>query len=127
MNLTRPIDATRIVWLRMTSSRRASAAPWPAPNKVLGAGAAVNGSEVRSSPGHERGALEREAAPPLALDGGGEVRPRRGRLLAILVTARPRQWIKNLLVIAAAGAAGALRNNGVPVRVGLAFVAFCLI
>ena len=50
-----------------------------------------------------------------------------GRLVAVLVTARPRQWIKNLLVIAAAGAAGALGQSGVPARVGLAFVAFCLV
>jgi decaprenyl-phosphate phosphoribosyltransferase len=48
-------------------------------------------------------------------------------MLAILVTARPRQWIKNLLVIAAAGAAGALGHDDVPVRVGLAFLAFCLL
>jgi decaprenyl-phosphate phosphoribosyltransferase len=40
---------------------------------------------------------------------------------------RPRQWIKNLLVIAAAGAAGALSHDDVPVRVGLAFVAFCML
>ena len=54
------------------------------------------------------------------------VRPRRGRLHATLALARPRQWIKNLLVIAAAGAAGALGTDGVLLRVGLAFVAFCL-
>jgi decaprenyl-phosphate phosphoribosyltransferase len=52
---------------------------------------------------------------------------RRGVLLAALVTLRPRQWIKNLLVIAAAGAAGALGHDDVPVRVGLAFLAFCLL
>ncbi|MDQ6836499.1 MAG: decaprenyl-phosphate phosphoribosyltransferase [Actinomycetota bacterium] len=51
----------------------------------------------------------------------------RGRLTAALVTARPRQWIKNALVIAAPGAAGALGHNGVPARVAAAFVAFCLI
>jgi decaprenyl-phosphate phosphoribosyltransferase len=56
-----------------------------------------------------------------------ELRPRRGRLHAALVTMRPRQWLKNVLVIAAAGAAGALGHDDVPVRVGLAFVAFCLI
>jgi decaprenyl-phosphate phosphoribosyltransferase len=44
-----------------------------------------------------------------------------------VVTLRPKQWIKNLLVIAAAGAAGALGRDDVPVRVGLAFVAFCLL
>ncbi len=46
---------------------------------------------------------------------------------AVLVTMRPRQWIKNALVVAAAGAAGALGHDDVPVRVGLACVAFCLL
>jgi decaprenyl-phosphate phosphoribosyltransferase len=52
---------------------------------------------------------------------------RRGRLRAALVTIRPRQWIKNGLVVAAAGSAGALGHDGVPVRVGLTCVAFCLL
>jgi decaprenyl-phosphate phosphoribosyltransferase len=51
----------------------------------------------------------------------------RGPLPAAVVTLRPRQWIKNLLVIAAAGAAGALGHDDVPVRVGLAFIAFCML
>lgn len=55
------------------------------------------------------------------------VSPRRGRVQALIATARPRQWIKNVLVIAAAGAAGALGHDDVPVRVALAFVAFCLL
>jgi decaprenyl-phosphate phosphoribosyltransferase len=55
------------------------------------------------------------------------VRPRRGRLHAILVTARPKQWAKNALVIAAPGAAGALGHDDVPGRVALACLAFCLI
>jgi decaprenyl-phosphate phosphoribosyltransferase len=46
---------------------------------------------------------------------------------AVLVTMRPKQWIKNALVVAAAGAAGALTHDDVPVRVGLACVAFCLL
>jgi decaprenyl-phosphate phosphoribosyltransferase len=53
--------------------------------------------------------------------------PRRGRLRAAIATARPRQWIKNALVIAAAGAAGALGRDDVPVHVGLACLAFCLL
>lgn len=53
--------------------------------------------------------------------------PRRGRFRAILATLRPRQWTKNVLVVAAAGAAGALGHDDVPVRVGVAFIAFCLL
>ena len=52
---------------------------------------------------------------------------RRGPVHAAVVTMRPKQWIKNALVIAAAGAAGALGHDDVPVRVGLATVAFCLL
>jgi decaprenyl-phosphate phosphoribosyltransferase len=48
-------------------------------------------------------------------------------LHALIVATRPRQWIKNLLVIAAPGAAGVLVYDGVPGRVALAFVAFCLL
>ena len=52
---------------------------------------------------------------------------RRAPWRAVLVTIRPKQWIKNALVIAAAGAAGALGHDDVPVRVGLACLAFCLL
>lgn len=55
------------------------------------------------------------------------VGPRGHRLQAVLVTIRPRQWIKNGLVVGAAGAAGALGHDDVPVRVALACVAFCLL
>ena len=34
---------------------------------------------------------------------------------AVLITMRPKQWIKNALVVAAAGAAGALTHDDVPV------------
>lgn len=53
--------------------------------------------------------------------------PRRGRARALLALARPRQWIKNALVIAAPGAAGALGHAGVLPRVLVAGGAFCLI
>ena len=53
--------------------------------------------------------------------------PRRGSLHAILATTRPKQWIKNALVIGAPAAAGALGHDDVPVHVALAFIAFCLL
>jgi decaprenyl-phosphate phosphoribosyltransferase len=53
--------------------------------------------------------------------------PRRRLLHAAVRTMRPRQWIKNALVVAAAGAAGALGRANVPLRVGVAVVAFCLL
>jgi decaprenyl-phosphate phosphoribosyltransferase len=45
----------------------------------------------------------------------------------VLATMRPRQWVKNALVIAAAGAAGALGHDDTPGRVAVAFMAFCLL
>ncbi|MGO9489261.1 MAG: decaprenyl-phosphate phosphoribosyltransferase [Solirubrobacteraceae bacterium] len=54
-------------------------------------------------------------------------RPARGRLpLRALVRAcRPRQWTKNLLVLAAPGAAGILFSPEVPGKLALTFVSFC--
>lgn len=56
-----------------------------------------------------------------------DVLPRRGSLHALVATIRPRQWVKNGLVVAAAGAAGALGRDHVPERVLLACVAFCFL
>jgi decaprenyl-phosphate phosphoribosyltransferase len=56
-----------------------------------------------------------------------DVRPARGAAHAVLATARPRQWLKNALVVAAAGAAGALGHDDVPGRVLLACAAFCML
>src|ERR1700754_2649159 len=55
------------------------------------------------------------------------LRSRRSRPRALLALARPRQWVKNALVIAAPGAAGALGHDDVPGRVLVAAAAFCLI
>jgi decaprenyl-phosphate phosphoribosyltransferase len=48
-------------------------------------------------------------------------------LAAVVATMRPRQWLKNGLVVAAAGAAGALGHDDVPVRIGVTCIAFCLL
>jgi decaprenyl-phosphate phosphoribosyltransferase len=90
----------------MPTPPRRSTLPWPAREAPLVAGGSSDGA----------------AAP---FDAAG-VRGR-GWSHAAVVTARPKQWLKNLLVIAAAGAAGALGHDDVPLRVGLACLAFCLI
>ena len=45
--------------------------------------------------------------------------------LALVQLLRPRQWTKNLLVIAAPAAAGMLNRSDDIVAVAIAFVAFC--
>ena len=63
---------------------------------------------------------------------GGEVRPtgdRAGRGAGVgvwLRLARPKQWLKNLLVFAAPGAAGLLTDAGPLTDTLVAFVCFCL-
>jgi len=83
--------------------------PWPASRGPVAA--AASAAERRASPDAEH----------------AQVRPRRGHLHAILVTARPKQWAKNALVIAAPAAAGALGHDDFPGRVAPACLAFCLI
>jgi decaprenyl-phosphate phosphoribosyltransferase len=45
----------------------------------------------------------------------------------VIATMRPKQWIKNVLVVAAAGAAGAFGHDDTPGRVIVACLAFCLL
>jgi decaprenyl-phosphate phosphoribosyltransferase len=52
-------------------------------------------------------------------------RPRPSRVRSIVRTARPKQWLKNLLVFAAPGAAGVLTQTDQLARTLVAFVAFC--
>jgi decaprenyl-phosphate phosphoribosyltransferase len=63
---------------------------------------------------------QRSLPPPVA-------KPLRVSGRAVVRTMRPKQWVKNVLVVAAAGAAGALGHDDVPARVALACVAFCLL
>ncbi len=62
-----------------------------------------------------------QAAPPYSL--GGRLRAR--QLPAIVRACRPRQWTKNVLVLSAPAAAGALVWAEVPERLIATFVAFC--
>jgi decaprenyl-phosphate phosphoribosyltransferase len=52
--------------------------------------------------------------------------PRPSVLAAVVRTARPKQWLKNLLVVAAPGAAGVLTDPAQVARTAVAFVALCL-
>jgi decaprenyl-phosphate phosphoribosyltransferase len=52
--------------------------------------------------------------------------PRQSMVGALIRLARPRQWIKNVLVFAAPGAAGVLDQRGELVDTLVAFVCFCL-
>jgi decaprenyl-phosphate phosphoribosyltransferase len=51
---------------------------------------------------------------------------RPSQLRAIITTARPKQWIKNVLVFAAPAAAGVLDEADAVAQTLIAFVAFCL-
>ncbi len=76
--------------------------------------------------GTELGASERVSSlPRLSLN--GDAMPRRpSRALALLHTARPRQWVKNVLVAAAPGAAGVLSHGHALLDTFIAFAAFTL-
>ncbi|MFF2075685.1 decaprenyl-phosphate phosphoribosyltransferase [Kitasatospora sp. NPDC058162] len=66
-----------------------------------------------------RAAVEADTAPA--------VRPFRLKALpgGLIRNARPRQWVKNVLVLAAPGAAGMLTHSHVLRQVGIVFVLFC--
>jgi decaprenyl-phosphate phosphoribosyltransferase len=72
-----------------------------------------------------------DQAAPAAAEAAQRLDPaedRRGALAtarALLRACRPRQWVKNLLVLAAPGAAGILTHADVPGRLAVTFVAFC--
>jgi len=58
---------------------------------------------------------------------GGEVDSiHRGPLFSLIEALRPKQWIKNVLVVAAPAAAGVLHQHDIAVKTIFTFVAFCL-
>jgi decaprenyl-phosphate phosphoribosyltransferase len=66
--------------------------------------------------------LEERAPNRSASTAAGRSLPR-----ALLAEARPKQWVKNVLVLAAPGAFGTLRQADVLVDTAIAFVCFCLV
>jgi decaprenyl-phosphate phosphoribosyltransferase len=69
--------------------------------------------------------IESRAGVATALPTTGDEVPR-GKALAVAVAMRPRQWVKNVLVFAAPGAAGELSNAHVAGMALVAAVAFCV-
>src|SRR4051812_44317962 len=57
---------------------------------------------------------------------GAAARPDRGVARALVRAVRPRQWVKNLLVVAAPLAAGEVGDRDVIVATLLALLSFCL-
>jgi len=51
----------------------------------------------------------------------------RGLLASLVEALRPKQWIKNVLVVAAPAAAGVLSERDIAQKIAWTFVAFCLI
>lgn len=76
-----------------------------------------------SVPQHGLGA--RAPDPPAAAEAA--TRGRGSSVRGLVRAARPRQWTKNILVLAAPGAAGVLTEPDAALAVALAFVAFCLV
>ena len=66
----------------------------------------------RLEPAHRAGAVRARLGAPL--------------LLGLVRTARPKQWIKNILVFAAPGAAGVLGHRGALLHTLLAAAVFCV-
>lgn len=70
------------------------------------------------------------ASPPgvvVTPPAGAEQRSRGGGVAGLARAMRPKQWIKNVLVAAAPGAAGVLTQPDAAATTALAFVAFCLV
>jgi decaprenyl-phosphate phosphoribosyltransferase len=65
-------------------------------------------------------------AANLPLEPAAPEPPGPSRVPALLRLARPKQWVKNVLVVAAPGAAGVLGDGTAQFRTAVAFVAFCL-
>ena len=80
--------------------------------------------QTRSSEPHIPDAASASPAPDAA-DNAVEQRKRPPLPVALLLAARPRQWVKNVLVLAAPLSAAKLTHADVLRTSGIAFVAFC--
>jgi decaprenyl-phosphate phosphoribosyltransferase len=72
--------------------------------------------------------VDNKVEPQTEPESGAEVvsRKQMGLLAGLIKTARPRQWVKNILVLAAPFTASRITESAVLIDVGIAFVAFCM-
>ncbi|MFE5187269.1 decaprenyl-phosphate phosphoribosyltransferase [Streptomyces sp. NPDC056628] len=82
------------------------------------AGPLTSAARAREATLHE----QRRPVPPTAPPSGG--RGARGMAVGLLRTARPKQWVKNVLVVAAPAAAGRLFSVHALTQVALVFALF---
>jgi decaprenyl-phosphate phosphoribosyltransferase len=71
-------------------------------------------------------AAEIPQVPAVASAEPAPARGPRSLIPALVAEARPKQWVKNVLVVAAPAAAGVLGEGHAIIDTGVAFVAFCL-
>jgi len=64
---------------------------------------------------------------PAGVERPNAARSKRFPLAALVRACRPRQWVKNVLVFAAPGAAGVLGHADIAGKVALTFVCFCML
>jgi len=103
------------------------APPAPAAPPAAGAPGARTGVGARAARAPAARAGAPAAAAPAARAGAPAAASAPTGALALVEALRPRQWLKNALVVAAPAAAGVLATPAVAGRVALAFVAFCLV
>jgi decaprenyl-phosphate phosphoribosyltransferase len=92
--------------------------------------AAIDPSETVTSAGETYGDLEAHPSPlanPQAAAERVAVPAPRSTPRALIRAIRPRQWVKNVLVFAAPGAAGVLSHPHIAGKAILAFVSFCML
>jgi decaprenyl-phosphate phosphoribosyltransferase len=81
----------------------------------------------RPAPAGRVTAAPADLAPPLTTPSDAPPQAQRSMARALLRTARPRQWIKNVLLFAAPGAAGVLGHRTPLVHTIVGFAMFCLV
>jgi decaprenyl-phosphate phosphoribosyltransferase len=101
--------------------------PERSPLPLFSGGFKINSFEVIAGEDEVRLGRRRDSRPALALRPDDARRSLWGSACVLLRACRPRQWTKNLLVLAAPSAAGVIDRPEVAAEVAVAFVVLCLL